>query len=97
MNKSKVIEVLERVKFILNNYQNDLTYSSYNCEQELIDELDCYIEQIKDDDFSRTDDILLLFAPTGNLQEISMDSGWGREYIKFADIIDINLKYKKRP
>ena len=29
-----------------------------------------------------------LFAPTGSLQEISIDNGWGNEFIELANVID---------
>lgn len=32
-----------------------------------------------------------LFAPTGSVQEISIDNGWGDEFIEISEIID---KYK---
>jgi hypothetical protein len=30
----------------------------------------------------------LLFAPTGSIQEISIDNGWGAEFIKLAAEVD---------
>lgn len=32
--------------------------------------------------------INFLFLPTGALQEISIDNGWGDKYVKIADIFD---------
>lgn len=29
-----------------------------------------------------------LYGPTGSLQEISIDNGWGKEFIEIANIID---------
>jgi hypothetical protein len=30
-----------------------------------------------------------LFAPTGSIQEISIDNGWGKEFLEIANIIDL--------
>ena len=30
----------------------------------------------------------VLFAPTGPMQELSIDSGWGQEFIALADRFD---------
>ncbi len=30
----------------------------------------------------------LLFAPTGAMQETSMDNGWGTTFLRMADVID---------
>lgn len=32
--------------------------------------------------------INLLFLPTGALQEISIDNGWGNKFVKIADVFD---------
>lgn len=32
--------------------------------------------------------INFLFLPTGALQEISIDNGWGNKYVKIADVFD---------
>ena len=35
------------------------------------------------------DELKLLIAPTGNVQEISIDNGWCEEFIKIAEKIDV--------
>jgi hypothetical protein len=33
-------------------------------------------------------DIEVLFAPTGPIQEVSMSSGWSREFLRLAERFD---------
>lgn len=87
-----VIKVLEKIKEIIENYQIDLSYSTYRSEEELVNELDLYIFKLKANDFSCNKEISLLFAPTGDLQEIAIDSGWSEEYMELAEIIDKYIK-----
>jgi hypothetical protein len=34
------------------------------------------------------DELKILIAPTGNIQDISIDNGWGEEFIKIANDIE---------
>ncbi|WP_346866651.1 MULTISPECIES: hypothetical protein [unclassified Clostridium] len=93
MNEIKeVIKALEKVKVIIVNYEMDLSYSTCESEKQLISDLDVYIAKLKSNDLSCKKEISLLFAPTGDLQEIAIDSGWSDEYIKLAQIIDRCIK-----
>ena len=38
------------------------------------------------------EEIKLLIAPTGDIQEISIDNGWGEEFIKISEKIDMIIK-----
>lgn len=93
MNKIKeVIKVLEQVRETIVDYEVDLSYSTYESKKQLISDLDLYISKLKANDLSCKKEILLLFAPTGDLQEIAIDSGWSDEYIELAQIIDRYVK-----
>lgn len=93
MSKIKeVIEVLEKVKEIIINYEMDLSYSDYESEKQLISDIDVYIAKLKSNDFSCNNKISFLFAPTGDLQEIAISSGWSDEYMKLAEVIDNHIK-----
>ncbi len=88
----EIIKVLEKVKEIIGNYQMDLSYSTYRSEEELVNDLELYISKLKANNFSCNKQISLLFAPTGDLQEIAIDSGWSEEYMELAEIIDRYIK-----
>ncbi len=93
MNKIKeIIKVLEKVREIIVNYEMDLSYSTYESEKQLISDLEVYITELKTNDLSCKKEISVLFAPTGDLQEIAIDSGWSDEYIELAKIIDRCIK-----
>ncbi len=38
--------------------------------------------------------IALLFAPTGDIQEISMTNGWSDEYLEISQVVDTYTKRK---
>ncbi len=53
----------------------------------LIKELKIFEEKQTFSFFGKTK-IKFLFLPTGALQEISIDNGWGDEYLKISEIVD---------
>ena len=55
---------------------------------EIIEELEVEIAKVKD---SKPDDernLNYLFAPTGPMQETSIDNGWGDDFLRISDIVD---------
>jgi len=88
----EVIKALEKVREIIVNYEMDLSYSTCESEKQLLSNLDVYIAKLKTNDLSCNKEISLLFAPTGDLQEIAIDSGWSNEYIELAEIVDRYIK-----
>lgn len=38
-----------------------------------------------------TSDVRFLLAPTGNIQELSIENGWGNEFLALASDIEIAL------
>lgn len=89
---TQLVNVLEEVKEIICDADNDLIWSRFKSEDELISELDNHILIISKEDFSTIDDLIILFGPTAALQEISISSGWGRLFIHVADKFDIAMK-----
>lgn len=83
-----IISILLEVRNIVNSPKTDIVWSRYNSVDELIKDIDDYIislEQKRDTVFY---DLEILFAPTGSLQEISIDSGWGSKFIELSQKID---------
>lgn len=39
-------------------------------------------------DYNRLNSLRNIFAPTGPLQELSLSSGWGEEYLRLAAQLD---------
>lgn len=72
---------------IFTRYENVKDYTNY-LEQLLI--------KIKTGDIEALYKLKLEFAPTGNLQELSISNGWGKAFLKIAEefddvIEDLNL------
>ena len=64
---------------IFTRYENVKDYTNY-LEQLLI--------KIKTGDIEALNKLKLEFAPTGNLQELSISNGWGKEFLKIAEEFD---------
>ena len=47
-----------------------------------------HLRRIEQGDVSRIWDLMISFAPTGELQETSMASGWAERYIELATTFD---------
>ncbi|MCJ7649325.1 MAG: hypothetical protein MUP85_11980 [Candidatus Lokiarchaeota archaeon] len=85
---NSVINVLKKTKAIIKNTATDVAWSRFESEEEVIAALDDHIEKLKSHDFDEIMDLIVLFAPTGSLQEISISSGWGDAYIDLASEFD---------
>jgi hypothetical protein len=86
--KDRLLSVLERAKTLLQRPGNDFVWSSWDHESEAIFELDSFINRIQSDiSFSKIE-LSILFAPTGPIQEVSLSSGWGDEFLRVAQDFD---------
>lgn len=83
-----LIEILHNVQTLLALPANDFCWSSWESSKVAIREIDGYIQQIKAGDYSSALDIHVLFAPTGPIQEVSISSGWGYEFLSLAKRFD---------
>lgn len=48
-------------------------------------EVDGYLSRIEKGGTTKLRDLEILFAPTGSLQGVSIDSGWGERFLGLAD------------
>lgn len=85
----ELISAFERIIKLLENSE-DTIWANYTVEEAkeiLQTELENYkqTQKISDSGKSR---ISFLFLPTSALQEISVDNGWGDEYINLSNIFD---------
>ena len=65
--------------------ENDFSWSSWEDQKAALDEIDAHIEQVL---AGVVPNIHVLYAPTGPIQEVSLSSGWGHEFIALADRFD---------
>ena len=56
--------------------------------QEIIEQLETELNKIKKSQQIDLKRLSYLFAPTGCIQDISIDNGWGNEFIELSNVID---------
>jgi hypothetical protein len=84
-----LIDVLKRCRELAQASEGPI-WIAYTVK-EIVATLDRQIGRLRRGDSLDRDELKLLFAPAGALQETSMDNGWSAEYIslstKFDDLI----------
>ncbi|MCJ7649999.1 MAG: hypothetical protein MUP85_15415 [Candidatus Lokiarchaeota archaeon] len=93
---NNVINVLKKTKAIIKNTTTDVAWSRFENEEGVIEALDDHMEKLISHDFSAIWDLILFFAPTGSLQEISISSGWGDDYLTLASECDTAINELKQ-
>ena len=82
---NKLITILREAKAFLALDGNDFSWSSWRDQNQAIYEIDSIIIKLEN---GSVPDIRVLFAPTGPIQEVSLSSGWGHEFIELAEQFD---------
>ena len=83
-----MVSVLRETQAIFRRPENDFVWSEWDDANEAISEIESHIAAIERDDASMLWDLALLFAPTGSIQEVSLSSGWGDEFLSLAKRFD---------
>lgn len=85
----ELIFAFERIIELLENSEDTIwaNYTAAEAKEILQTELENYKQTHKISD-SGKHQINFLFLPTSALQEISVDNGWGNEYVKLSGIFD---------
>jgi dATP pyrophosphohydrolase len=88
-----MITLLNEIKEFIRVRDTNMLWTIFDTEKDFLKELDIHIERIQNNDFSSFEQLISLFLPTGDLQEIALSSGWGEEYLviskKFDDLIQV--------
>ena len=84
-NLEKIISILKQARTLLALESNDFSWSSWKDQKQAISEIDSIITELEN---GSVPDIRGLFAPTGPIQEVSLSSGWGKEFLKLAERFD---------
>ena len=92
-NLQKLIDILKEAKVLLARAGNDFSWSSWIDQDHAISEIDSIITKLENGSIP---DIGVLFAPTGPIQEVSLSSGWGDEFLELADRFDEEYQTVKR-
>ena len=87
-----IINILDFIKEIIKAPETNILRSWFDTKDDLITELDNHILKLKEEDFSNLEELIILFAPTSDLQEISIDSGWGQLFLPISKRFDGAIK-----
>jgi hypothetical protein len=87
-NCQNLIQVLQETRQLLSRAENDFAWSSWNDAPAALREIDGIISRFESGDIPKRSDIELLFLPTGPIQEVSVSSGWGQEFVELASRFD---------
>lgn len=84
----EIIGLLQQVIQVLDLPGTDVSWSRYNNVEEVIEDINQHIDRLRRGDLSKMEDLTLLFAPTGSLQDISINNGWGEAFLHLAARFD---------
>jgi len=88
----EMLQILQAVIFLLSRPDNDFTWSSWGNQQNAIEYVSAIIDELRSGHISDFTKLAVLFAPTGPIQEVSINSGWIEEFMQLAVIFD-RIKY----
>ncbi len=80
-------DVLREARALIARPGNDFSWSSFIDQEAALDEIDRHIARLEAGE-ARAGDMAVLFLPTGPIQEVSLSSGWGDEFVALADRFD---------
>lgn len=93
----ELIEILYEARTLLARPTNAFVYSSWNNADEALKEIDGLISAIEGGTLPPMSKVSVLFAPTGPIQEVSIDSGWPHEFIELSKRFDAALEEVYKP
>jgi hypothetical protein len=71
----QAVEGLREIIVLLRRPETNVMYSQYKSAEKAITDLNDYFSRLLEGDIPKVRELKLLFAPTGSLQDISIDSG----------------------
>jgi hypothetical protein len=81
----KLIAILKETRILIARDGNDFSWSSWIDQEHAFSEIDSVIASLEN---GLVPEIGVLFAPTGPIQELSLSSGWGDEFLELAERFD---------
>jgi hypothetical protein len=91
---NEAIEILNQVKAKITD-NSDFAWVPYNSAEELRNEIEECIDQLRMENKSSLDNTYSHFLPTATFQEHSMSNGWSAEYRELANKFDKVYKQMK--
>ena len=85
-SRRRMLISFRRIRELLQLPDNNFDWSGWDDANDALAEIDAYTEAIQKGHFPIGAQIL--FLPTGPLQETSLSSGWGKEFVDIANEFD---------
>jgi hypothetical protein len=89
--KDALLGVLVEARDCLAMPENDFDWSGWEDAEEALRDMDGFIDAVAAGRSFNRLDLSMLFGPTGPIQEVSMSSGWGKEFLSVAERFDAAL------
>jgi hypothetical protein len=89
----KLISIMEKTRAYLALESNDYSWSSWMNASHALAEIDSILMDLQNGSLPEMD---ILFAPTGPIQEVSLSSGRGDEFLDLAGRFDEAYRLAKR-
>ena len=86
-------ELTEAIEKTINHLQKseDSSYGRHSVAK-LISLLEKALQELSQSENFDKDLLKQIFAPTGSLQEISIDNSWGNEFLQISIVVDQYIK-----
>ena len=89
--KRQLLDVLRETRALLARPDNDFCWSTWESAADALAETDRFISAIESDRPFDHSQLSILFAPTADIQEVSVSSGWGDTFCNVAARFDAAL------
>ena len=91
----EIIKLLRIIRGYMTLEGSNVLMSSFDTSEEVINCIDEHIQKLSKSDTSSLNDLILLFLPTSDFQEIAIGNGWGAKYLNIAGRFDELIKLMK--
>jgi hypothetical protein len=88
MGCDALVEVLKETRARLAQPENDFGLSRWKSAAAAVAEVDGILRRISAGETIELFDLEMFFAPTSSLQEVSLHSGWGDDFLRLASRLD---------
>lgn len=89
----KITSQLNRLEKLLLRPETDVSWSNFNCVDEVLNKISALENDINNRKTDSFNELLFLLAPTADLQEISISSGWAEEFLDIAEKIEKQISH----
>ena len=88
MSEAALIQVLQVTRAILLRPDNDFSWSRWKDQEAAVADFDDILRRIRAAETIKLTELEVLYAPTGSLQEVSIESDWGDDFMKLSSRFD---------